>query len=160
MHIGIIVHSQSGTTLGFGERVAAKLRESGHIVDLVVLKTDVPVKMGPPRSAPAFKIVNLPDGHQFDALLVGGPVWAFSASPVIVAGIKALQGIAGKKVMPFVTMGLPFPGMGGRQAIALMSGALAASGATVMPGTIITKLFHNPGKLMDEAAARIPSLFA
>ena len=109
MHLGIIVYSQSGTTLRFGERIAARLREAGHAVDLVKLETDVPVKMGP---APNFKIVNLPDGAKFDALLVGGPVWGFSASPVIVAGIKALKGIAGKKVLPFVTMGFPLPGMG------------------------------------------------
>ncbi len=54
----------------------------------------------------------------------------------------------------------PLPGMGGRQAIAQMSGALTASGALVLPGAIVMKLFHNPGKLMDEAAARIPSMFA
>lgn len=157
MHLGIVVHSQTGTTLRFGERIAAKLREAGHTVDLVKLETDVPLKSG---AVSAFKIVNLPDGGKFDALLVGGPVWGFSASPVIAAAVKDLKGIAGKKALPFVTMGFPLPGMGGRQAIAQMSGALTASGVKVLPGAIVMKMFHNPGKLMDEAAARIPAFFA
>ena len=156
MNIGIIIHSQTGSTLNFGNLSASKLRESGHTVEVIELKTDGPVK---PRAAQVV-ITNMPDCQQFDALLVGGPVWAFAASPVILACIKTLQGISGKKVLPFVTMGSPFPFMGGTQAIAQMSSALTSAGATVLPGTIIPKLFRNATRLMDTAAAAIPALFA
>ena len=159
MRIGIIVHSKTGITLGFGECIASKLRESGYTVDMVQLKTDVPVNAGSVRSAPKFTIVNMPDCKQFDALLVGGPVWALSASPVIFACIKALRDISGKKVLPFVTMGFPFASMGGKQAIAVMSSALAKAGATALPGIIIPHLFRDHNRLMEEAVSTIPSHF-
>jgi flavorubredoxin len=156
MNIGIIIHSKTGFTLGFGQRIASKLREQGHTVDVITLKTDGPVQ---PRSTDVV-INNIPDCQPFDALLVGGPVWAFAASPVILACIKALRGISGKKILPFVTMGSPFPFMGGTQAIAQISSALTSAGATVLPGTIIPKLFRNVTQLMDTAASAIPASFA
>jgi flavorubredoxin len=156
MNIGIIIHSKTGSTLGFGQQIASKLRERGHTVEVIELKTDGPVQ---PRATNVV-ITNIPDCQPFDALLVGAPVWAFAASPVIIACIKALQGIAGKKVLPFVTMGSPFPFMGGTQAITQMSSALTSAGATVLPGTIIPKLFRNTTQLMDTAASAIPASFA
>lgn len=50
--------------------------------------------------------------------------------------------------------------MGGRQAIAGMSRALREAGATVLPGSIIPKMFHNPARLMETAAAAIAASFA
>ena len=52
------------------------------------------------------------------------------------------------------------PGMGGKQAIALLDKALTAAEAIVLPGVIIPKLFHNNQKLMDEAAQTIKEYFA
>jgi flavorubredoxin len=156
MNIGIIIHSKTGFTLGFGNRIASKLRERGHTVEMIELKTDGPVE---PRAANVV-ITNMPDGRQFDAVLVGAPVWAFAASPVIIACIKALQGLSGKKVLPFVTMGAPFSFMGGTQAMAQIRSALTSAGAIVLPGTIIPRLFRNAVQLMDTAAAAIPTLFA
>jgi hypothetical protein len=74
---------------------------------------------------------------------------------VIVAGLKALPHISGKKILPFVTMGFPLPGMGGSQAIALMSKVAIGAGATVLPGTVVPKLFHNFKQMMERAASEI-----
>lgn len=160
MKIGIIFHSKTGTTLGFAHLIGGTLREEGHQVELVDLQTDAPVNFGSVRSTPPFKVTNLPDGSSYDALLVGGPVWAFSASPVIYAAVKELKNIKSKKVLSFVTMGLPLPGMGGKQAIALLDKELTAAGAIVLPGVIIPKMFHNFQKLMAEAAQKIKGYFA
>lgn len=160
MKIGIIFHSKTGTTLGFAHLIGGTLREGGHQVELIDLQTDAPVNLGSVRSAPTFKVTNLPDGSSYDALLVGGPVWAFSASPVIYAAVKELKNIKDKKVLSFVTMGFPWPGMGGKQAIALLNKELAAAGAIVLPGVIIPKMFHNYQKLMAEAAQNIKGYFA
>ncbi|MGE5606712.1 MAG: flavodoxin family protein [Bacteroidota bacterium] len=159
MKIGIIFHSKTGTTLGFGHLIGGTLREGGHQVELVDLQTDAPVNFGSVRSAPPFKVTNLPDGSKYEALLVGGPVWAFSASPVIYAAVKELKNIKGKKVLPFVTMGFPLPGMGGKQAIALLDKELTAAGAIVLPGVIIPKMFHDYQKLMAETAQKIKEYF-
>lgn len=160
MKIGIIFHSKTGTTLGFGHLIGGTLREEGHQVELVDLQTDAPVNFGSVCSAPPFKVTNLPDGNKYDALLVGGPVWAFSASPVIYTAVKELKNIKDKKVLPFVTMGFPLVGMGGKQGIALLTKELSAAGAIVLPGVIIPKMFHDYQKLMADVACKIKAYFA
>lgn len=159
MKIGIIFHSKTGTTLGFAHLIGGTLREQGHQIELTDLQTDAPVNFGTVRSAPQFKVTNLPDGDKYDALLVGGPVWAFSASPVLFAAVKELKNIKGKKVLPFVTMGFPLPGMGGKQAIEILEKELTAAGARVLPGVIIPKMFHNFERLKEEVAKKIAGYF-
>lgn len=155
MNIGMIVHSQSGFTLGFAERIAGKLRAGGHAVEVIGLKTDSPTQ---PRATNVV-VKNIPDCGRFDAVLVGGPVLGFAASPVVLTAIRALMGVSGKRVLPFVTQGFPFTSMGGKQAIAQMTGALNSVGAKVMPATIIPKMFHNRVQLMETAATQIVGMF-
>lgn len=153
MKIGIVVHSQSGSTLKFGERIAEGLRKNGHSAEVVQLQCG-PVE---PRAANV-PIGNIPDGSKFDILLFGGPVLGFAASPAIMGCIQSLKGLSGKKVLPFVTMGFPLPSMGGKQAIAQMSGALRSAGADVLPGIIIPKMFHNKARMMEDKATEIAAL--
>ena len=40
MNIAIVIHSQTGTTLQFGNLIAKKLKQKGHQVDLVELQTE------------------------------------------------------------------------------------------------------------------------
>lgn len=159
MNIGIIVHSNTGTTLRFGKLILENLQKNNHVVELIELKTNVPITSGSVRQPPKFSLLNVPDCQKYDAVLVGGPVWAFSASPVLMACLADLKGISGKKLMPFVTMGFPFSSMGGSQAISLMSSTAAGLGATVLKGKIINKLFHNYNLQMEKAAAEIASSF-
>jgi flavodoxin len=154
--IGVIVYSRTGATLDFADRIAQKLRERGHSVELTVLKTDGQVR--PPRPE-GFKLVNVPDCEKYDAVLVGGPVWGFTAAPPVVACIKDLNGVAGKKLLPFVTMRLPFEGMGGTRAIEAMRVAAQGVGAIVMPGMIVPRLFRRQSRLKDIAAQRISEWF-
>jgi len=158
VNIGIIVHSKTGTTLKFSEIIAARCLKKGHTVDLVRLKTDRPVDSGSVRQKKNFSLVNNPDCSGYDAILAGGPVWAFSASPIIIAFLEEQQSISGKKLLPFVTMGFPFTFMGGRQAIKLMSNTAAGKGAIVLPGKIVPKLFHNYQALMEKAAEEIANI--
>jgi flavodoxin len=159
MNIIIIVHSSTGTTRKFADRIADRLKEGGHNIKLTQIETDVPIKSGTVRSCAKFVITNLPDIKEYDAILLGGPVWGFSASPVIIACINALDDLKGKKVLPFVTMGFPFKFMGGNQAIGMMSRNAADKKATVLPGVSVSKLFHDIEGDMDKAAASVSSVF-
>lgn len=143
MKTAIIVHSQSGTTLEFAEHIAAQLKEKKHPVDLIHLQTNPEIKSGSVRQTAPFKITNLPDVRDYDLILLGGPVWAFSASPIAIAALERLGDLSGKKILPFVTMGFPHPALGGRKAIAMMSDKARELGATALPGKIIPKLFHD-----------------
>jgi flavodoxin len=154
MKFVVVVHSKTGHTLEFGNIISEKLKEKGHKVDVVRLETDVPVESKPGKVT-AFKFTNLPDCSRYDGILVGGPVWGFSASPVIIQAIKELN-ISGRKVVLFVTHGLPFAAIGGKQSIALMSKTAEAAGAQVLSG----KSAHmKQRKAMEEAAAEIANLF-
>lgn len=155
MLIGVVVHSHTGSTLDFADRIADKLRKKGHSVELTQLKTDGQVR---PRQKEV-RIVNLPDCSRFDAVLVGGPVWAFDASPVIVTGIKSLKGVSGKKLLPFVTQSFPFESMGGTSAIETMRKAAEEVGAIVMPGIIAPKLFRRHTRLKERLAEQISDWF-
>jgi flavodoxin len=150
--IGTIVYSRTGATLDFADRIAQKLRERGHAVELTVLKTDGQVR--PPRPKD-FRLVNVPDCDKYDAVLVGGPVWAMTAAPPVIVCIESLKGVAGKKLLPFVTMRFPFEGMGGTRAIEAMKKAAESVGAIVMPGIIVPRLFRRHSRLKDAAAQRI-----
>lgn len=155
MKIAIIVHSKTGTTRKFADLITNRLRKDGHRVDLVQIETDVPIKTGSVRKCEKFTITNLPDIKGYDVLLFGGPVWGFSASPVIFECMSALGNFEGKKVLPFVTGGLPFKFMGAKQAVGLMSRNAANKNATVLRGAIVLKLFHDFEKEMDQAVNSI-----
>lgn len=139
----IIVHSLSGTTLEFAKHIESQLKEKKHDIELIHLKTDPVIKGGSVRKTAPFKFTNLPDINDYDLILLGGPVWAFSASPVVIAALEKLGNLSKKKFLPFVTMGFPFPAMGGKKAIALMSDKAGELGAMVLPGKIVPKLFHD-----------------
>lgn len=159
MNIGIIIHSKTGTTQRFGKLIAEKLKNCNHTVDIIELKTEVPINSGSVRQKQKITVLNIPDCTNYDAVLIGGPVWAFSASPVVITCMKELSGIRGKKLLPFVTMGFPFTFMGGLQAINLMSSTASDLGATVLTGQIVPKLFHNYELYMEKIASEIPSYF-
>jgi len=158
MKIVIMVHSQSGTTMEFAERIAVKLKEKYQVVHLTKLETDPPIKSGSVRHTAPFNITNLPDIKEYDIILIGGPVWAFSASPIVVAAIEKLGNLSGKKVIPFVTMGFFHPSLGGNKAISLLGQKASAVGATVLPGKIIPKLFHDYKALFEKEATEIAKL--
>ncbi|GAB4112564.1 MAG: hypothetical protein Kow00103_02240 [Candidatus Caldatribacteriota bacterium] len=104
----IIVHSQSRTTLEFAQHIATQLKEK-HPTELIHLQTDPEIKSGSVRRIFHFKITNLPEIKDYDLILLGGPVWGFSASPIVIAALEKMENLSGKKVLPFVTMGFFSP---------------------------------------------------
>jgi flavodoxin len=159
MRIGVVFHSKTGTTSRFAEKIAEKLTEKGHTVDLVQLETDVPVKSGSVRHTVEFSVVNAPDCSGYDALLAGGPVWAFSASPVIHEFLRSLSGLSGKRFVPFVTAGFPFRFMGANQALDLMEKTAGQSGADVEKGPAVLWMLHNRQREMEQGASEIAARF-
>jgi hypothetical protein len=65
-----------------------------------------------------------------------------------------MPALNGKKALPFVTMGFPLKGMGGKAAIKHMSKLLADKGAQVLPGIIVSRMFHNFELQLKQAAEK------
>jgi NAD(P)H dehydrogenase (quinone) len=137
MNIGIVVHSQSGHTAQIAKYLGSAFTGKGHDVDTSLLRPRGKVT---PRSS-SFELKSIPDVADRDCILLGGPVWGFSASPVIMKYINHLGRLTGKKVLCFVTKGLPFLRTGGTQALSKMNEMISLSDATVLDGEII----HTPG---------------
>lgn len=153
MNVGIVVHSQSGHTARLARSVAEKLRAAGHEVSVELLRAQGRVR---PR-ARNVELRKLPDIEEYDAVLFGAPVWAFEASPVILACLAGLSSLRGKKVLNFVTKALPVVLFtGGRRAIEQMNGAAESRGAEVVEGEIFRYgvIFGSKRKI-EEAAIRI-----
>jgi NAD(P)H dehydrogenase (quinone) len=154
MNIGIIVHSQSGHTAAMAKTIAERFRSAGHEVDIKALMTSGLAKPG----SRSFTISNTPeeeDINSYDAILFGGPVWGFKASPVIMEYLRWLKKLNGKKTMGFVTKGLPWKTLGGHQAIRAMNEEMRASGGTVLPGEIMHYFFGFNRQKLHEAVERI-----
>jgi flavodoxin len=144
MNIAIVIHTSSGHTLKFAQAIRDKLVSLGHEVDLTGLRTVGTVNTGIiPLVRVNFSIKNPPELEEFDTVLVGGPVWGFKASPVIMRYlIEDVQNLKGKRALSFVTMG----GAGGGRALRMMNGELEAAGAEVLEGEALKSVFM-PGDL-------------
>jgi len=151
----LLIHSHTGTTLRFAQVIADTLKQRGLSVDIVRLQANPPLTVGSGMTRKDFKFTNLPDVKKYDFIMVGGPIWAFTVSPVAIDCIRQLKDLRGRKLIPLVTMGFPFDFLGGRQGIAALTQQAAALGAEVLPGHVITQMFRNSKKLMQIAADEI-----
>lgn len=144
MNIGIIVHSKSGHTFNVARKIASQCTAEKIDSEIIQLKAEGTLA---PRSKD-ITISNPPAIDKYDAIIFAGPVWAFTASPVITAFLKSVKDCKSKKILCFVTMGFPFPFLGGKGALNVMNKILSGSGGTVVPGEVITSVaLSNRAKL-------------
>jgi flavodoxin len=158
MKIGIILHSQSGHTATFAKAIAAKFTELGHETDTILLMTS---GLSRPTSR-RFTISNAPMDSEiarFDAVLFGGPVWAFKASPVIMKYLASIGTgtLKGRKALAFVTMGFPWKALGASRALYSMTRKLESFDADVLQGEMLRYLFGFNKKRLAQAVEKITS---
>jgi NAD(P)H dehydrogenase (quinone) len=152
MHIGIFVHSQSGHSSAFGMAITRKLREKGHEVDIELMK---PIGLVHPRQKGVEFRDDVPDMAPYDTVIFGGPVWAFTASPVVTSFIKDIPDLKGKKALCFSTSGFPTAMSGAKGGLKKLAAILEELGATVLEGEPLFWGLWCSAKTMDAAAERI-----
>ena len=116
MKIGIIIYSQTEHTYYVANKLKEKLLNSGHSVKIERLNPVGKVHPG----IKEIEFENIPDIKDYDLVIFGSPVWAFSLCPVLKFYLNNLSSLENKKVICFVTMGFPFEWMGGKNAISQM----------------------------------------
>jgi len=153
MNIGIVIHTSGGHTLKFAQAIRDKLVSLGHEVDLTGLRTIGTVTAGLlPLARVNFTIKNPPELEGFDTVLVGGPVWGFKASPVIMRYlIEDVRKLKGKRALSFVTM----VGFGGARALRMMNEELEAAGADVLEGEALKSFFMPDALKLSAPVERI-----
>lgn len=133
MHIGIIVHSQTGNTLSVAQKLQKKLTAAGHSVELEHLKA-----LGDARpQVPIVAFESIPEVEPYDAIVFGSPVQAFSLSQGMTNCLKQIGSLSGKAVACLVTEWFPFPWLGGNRAVRQMTALVQAKGGTLCGSGII-----------------------
>jgi flavodoxin len=134
----IIFHSYSGVTRGVAEKLAAAT--GGDLIE-VSPKT-------PYSKLTAYTVGCLRarkgncdpvdretiDVSAYDLVVVGTPVWAFRATPVVNGAVSALSGCSGKKAVVFATCG----GSAG-ETVPELKKALEAKGVRVSGTMVLNK---------------------
>ena len=151
MKIGIFVHSQSGNTARLALAVTHALREKGHEVDVELLRPIGKIHPGIRH----VELKNVPEVDGYDMVMLGGPIWAFNASPVVVSLLHQLPSLKGKKAMFFLTSGFPPPLSGWNRAHKKIKTLLEESNATVIEGESLFWGFYCGKKRLDAAVERI-----
>ena len=124
MHIGIIVYSQTGTTLAVAEKMKETLIAAGHIADIGLITIE---DKGKSDSSVVLKDTPPVDGY--DALIFGAPVQAFSLCAPMAKYLKQLPSVRGVPAACYVLQGLNKDWMGGNRAIKTIRKHLLDKGA-------------------------------
>ncbi|MDR3012338.1 MAG: flavodoxin-like domain-containing protein [Chitinispirillales bacterium] len=154
MKIAIVIHTSTGHTLKFAQAIrdAIEAKNQGHEVDILGLRT---IGTASPAFIPGggrFTIKSPPEIDEYDAVLVGGPVWVFGPSPVVMQYIvEDIRTLKGKKALSFVTMW----GFGGKRALRKMDNELEASGADMLEGEALVYFMKANVEKMKAAVGRI-----
>ena len=116
MKIGLIVHSETGHTLGIAKEIEKALNKSGHTVDLesVVAKSQKPWKENLP------KLGEVPDPKGYDVLILGAPVWGFTLSLVMSEYLFHVRPLECDRLVLFST-GALHRWLGGNRAVKKMA---------------------------------------
>ncbi len=134
MKIGIIVHSQTANTYSVAEKLKEKLTETGFEVEI---KRVSMVGGDRPESKEKIQLENPPDVTEYDALIFGAPVHAFSLAPAMQIYLKQIAPIQDKKIALFVTKKLRFEWTGGTKAIGQMKNYCESKGGIVVGTEIV-----------------------
>ncbi|WP_373482799.1 flavodoxin family protein [Acetobacterium sp.] len=127
MKIGIILYSYSGNTLSVGERLKVLLLKKGHEVSLKRIKASDEA----PNSGKPIQLTEIPDTSQYDEIILGAPVRAFSLNPIMKAYLAKLPDLQGKKISCFVTEHFPKAWMGGNHAIKQIKRMVSAKNGNI-----------------------------
>lgn len=151
MKVGIIIHSHTGNTLSVAQKLRDSLLTAGHSVNL----ERVTVVNENPSAAGNVQLQSIPDTRDYDVLIFGAPVRAFSLSPVMKAYLSQLPSLQGKKAGVFVTQFFPSPWMGGSRAINQMKKACESKGINVSETGIVNWSNKQREKMISDVLVKL-----
>jgi flavodoxin len=134
----IIYHSYSGVTRGIAEKIKAAC--GGDLVEVQPkdnYSTLSAYSVGCFRARKETCDPVIPDSidvSMYDLIVIGTPVWAWKATPVINGAIAALKGCEGKKAVIFATCG-----SSAKETLPIMKSALGKKGVHVSGELVLNK---------------------
>jgi len=155
MKIGIVVYSQTQHTYSVAEKLKENLLAAGHSVNVERI---IPAGEVHPGSKD-ITFQNQSDIQEYEALIFGSPVHAFSLAPAMKAYLEQIQSLQNKKIACYVTKGLPFHRTGGNKAISQIKKLCQSKGGTIM-GTGIIVWRGGREKEIQELIGKFSALFS
>ncbi len=116
MKIGVIIFSKTNHTFLVAKKLNQFLLDKAFDINIERvrgLNTE-------PRDKGPIQLTNIPNIENYDILIFGSPVWAFSLPPAMKDYLEQLPLLYKKKIYLFVTMQFPFAFLGGNRAIKQM----------------------------------------
>ncbi|NYB51779.1 MAG: NAD(P)H-dependent oxidoreductase [Methanobacteriaceae archaeon] len=154
MKIGIIVHSQTNNTYSVAEKLHEKLQEAGNDVNI----ERVNMVGGNKPQGKDIQIENPPEVAEYDAIVFGSPVHAFSLAPAMKVYLEQIPSLQDKKVALYVTKALPLNFTGGTRAIGQMEKICQSKGATIV-GTDIVVWRGDINKKINDLTRKFSVIF-
>jgi flavodoxin len=154
MKIGIIVYSITDNTYSVAQKLSENLSAAGNEVEI----ERVNMVGGNKPQGKDIKIENPPDASQYDALIFGAPVHAFSLAPAMRVYLEQISSVQDKKIALFVTKGLRFDWTGGTRAIGQMKKICQSKGGIIM-GTGIVVWNKQRDQKIAELVQKFSELF-
>ena len=155
MKISIILYSKTGNTYSVAQKLQEKLIAKGHSVDLERLKAVGELRPGGKN----IQFESIPDIEQYEAMVFGSPVQAFSLSAAMSKYLSQITSLKDKKVALLVTQQFPYPWMGGNHTIGQMEKICESKGATVFGSGIVNWSISNREQKIVEVVDRLSGLF-
>ncbi len=133
MKIGIIFFSKTNHTL----LVAEKLNQF-----LLAKNFDVKIERvqginTEPRDKGPIEFTDIPNIDNYDIIILGSPVWAFSLPPAMKEYLEQVPLLYKKKIYLFVTMQFPLAFLGGNRAIKEMKKICTSKKADIKKSFVI-----------------------
>jgi flavodoxin len=150
----MIIYSQTGNTHSVAQKLEEKLAAAGHTVTLERIEVIGDIAPGQPVQ---FK--TLPDAAEYDALVFGSPVQAFSLCQAMVDYLKQVAPLHGKQVALLVTQAFPYPWLGGNRAVRQMTKLCKAKDATVCGSGIVNWMKKRREQQIVEVVDTLSCLF-
>lgn len=152
----IIFHSYSGVTRGIAERIRSAC--GGDLVEVRPLKNYNTITAYTTGCLRARNEVADPvepgsiDVAAYDLLVIGTPVWAWKATPIVNGAIASLKGCSGKSAIVFATCG----GQAG-ETLNILSRKLEAMGVKVAGTAELSRKDIAEGRKVEDLIALVKS---
>ena len=155
MKIGMIIYSQTGNTLLVASHIKKKLEAKGHEVKIDRIEIEGEAEHNKPIT---FKTV--PKTDQYDALVFGAPVHAFSLCVPMQQYLNDHASIKDKRSVCLMTMAFPFAWMGGNRAIGQMKTLCKKKGSKVVGTGIVNWMGEGRRKkIMSRVVKQLANAF-
>lgn len=133
MKIGIIVHSYTNNTYEVAKKIQERFLDNGKDVEIQRVR----MVGGDKPKDKDIEIENPPEVENYDAIIFGSPVHAFSLSLAMKTYLEEIPSLQNKKIALFVTKGTRFNWTGGNQAINKMKNICQSKGGVITGTSII-----------------------